>query len=203
MPNWCSNRMTVETPLVDGKNPFREWLAEKPFSLGKVVPCPKLVLHTSESSEYNKYTKKAKRGYVYSPNGEDKPGSRVLNHRQVQYLIDNFGAADWYNWNCQHWSTKWDIDPTRPEYSGSEAVIEFETAWSPPEKVAEALSEMFGGCTVTLDYFEGGCDFGGRVVYRSGHCVEDQQLTARSSRDISDWHDRMYGPGDDEEEEEE
>jgi hypothetical protein len=194
--------MTVETPLVNGKNPFVDWISLEGLTFNKVVPCPKLVKHTSESSDYNKYTKKAKREYVYSPDGQDKPGSRVLNHRQVQYLREQYGAVDWYSWNVEHWGTKWDIDPIRPEYSGSEAVLDFETAWSPPEAVAKALSEMFGGCEVTLDFFEPGCDFGGRVVYRNGECVEDQHLTARASRDISDWHDHMYGPGDDEEEEE-
>lgn len=203
MPNWCANRLTVSVPLADGKNPLIEFLGDGGLTFDKVVPCPKLVKHTREYAERDSKSGLLRRGFLYAPEGEDKPGARLLNREQVQLLHTLYGSVDWYNWNCEHWGTKWDIDPTKPsDVSGTEVEFDFETAWSPPEQVAAALSKMFGGCTVTLDFMEPGCDFGGRVVFTNGHCMEDQHLDAREARDISDWHEHIYGPdGDDEEEE--
>jgi hypothetical protein len=203
MPNWCANRLTVETPLVNGKNPLAEFLGDGGLTFEKVAPSPKLVKSTAQRSERDRKTGKVVQGYMYAPNGDDVAGSRMLTPAQVQYLQDNYGAADWYNWNLANWGTKWDIDACNPELSGSEAVFDFETAWGPPEGVALTLSKLFGGCTVTLDFFEAGCDFGGRTVYRDGKCVSDEHLTARASRDISDWHEAMYGYNNDDEDQEE
>jgi hypothetical protein len=202
MPNWCANRLTVIVPLVNGKNPLIEFLPEGELTFDRIAPCPKLVKYTSEQSQRDKKTGLIRREFVYSPDGEDKPGARRLNSEQVQMLMTIYGCVGWYSWNCENWGTKWDINPTQPsDISGPEVEFHFETAWSPPETVARTLSGMFGGCEVTLDFFEAGCDFGGRAVYRNGDCVEDQHLTARASRDISDWHEAMYGPDDNEEEE--
>jgi hypothetical protein len=203
MPNWCANKLTVEVDSVDGVNPLLVFLGGKGLTFNKIVPCPEIVKRTSESSERNKQTQEMIRGFYYSPEGKEKQGSRLLRPAQVLYLIKTYGAADWYSWNIQHWGTKWDIEPVGPELSGSDAVFYFETAWGPPEQAARALSSMFGGCRVTLDYIEPGCDFGGRSVYYNGECGFEEQLTARESRDISEWHEDMYMPEDDDEDEEE
>lgn len=48
------------------------------------------------------------------------------------------GCTDWYEWNCQHWGTKWNA---YEGYWDDEETYRFSTAWSAPIPVLEALAE--------------------------------------------------------------
>ena len=79
-------------------------------------------------------------------------------------------CADWYNWNCDNWGTKWDICDQRIDsqsWPDDEMFISFEdseeqsftfycwTAWSPPIPVWEKLHSI--GIHVNASFFcEGG-----------------------------------------------
>lgn len=52
---------------------------------------------------------------------------------------EKYGAATWYDWNCQNWGTKW--EPSYVSVDGS--MISFDTAWSCPDAILETLSERF------------------------------------------------------------
>ena len=74
----------------------------------------------------------------------------------------------WYNWNIQHWGTKWSARevyvPDRAD-GDSRGEYEFETAWGPAMPVSAALAKAFPGLTVTHRYCEGGNGFAGYVVF--------------------------------------
>jgi hypothetical protein len=70
---------------------------------------------------------------------------------------------NWYAWNNHNWGTKWDIgvsnDNKFPETSfnqNSDTSIQysFQTAWSPPLPVIEALSLQYPELEITLEYEE-------------------------------------------------
>ena len=68
---------------------------------------------------------------------EERPFLNGLRFKSTDKQDDR-----WYNWRVQNWGTKWDcytleIDDTDMPH-GFE--VNFETAWSPPEEVATAIS---------------------------------------------------------------
>lgn len=60
-----------------------------------------------------------------------------------QYFLEN-----WYDWNIEHWGTKWDACQTeRCLQEKNELHYRFETAWSIPEPVFRVMAEKFSGLT--------------------------------------------------------
>ena len=86
--------------------------------------------------------------------------------------------ADWYNWNVEHWGTKWDI---ADEQGGvdihtedeEELKLWFDSAWSPPVKWAVAVSKQFPKLKITIAYIEQGMDFFGVYSAKNGKVLED------------------------------
>ena len=58
------------------------------------------------------------------------------------------GYVDWYDWRCAKWGTKWNVCHYR--HQGGE--VWFETAWSHPWPVLEALSRQFPDCVFAVSY---------------------------------------------------
>lgn len=59
----------------------------------------------------------------------------VLLDEEVASLREKYGAADWYEWCPKNWGTKWGTYDTKAIElvgDGSPAMIEFASAWSPP-----------------------------------------------------------------------
>lgn len=50
------------------------------------------------------------------------------------------GFMNWYDWNIANWGTKWNAYETKVVTEGSSTVITFDTAWSAPFLVLEALA---------------------------------------------------------------
>lgn len=49
----------------------------------------------------------------------------------------------WYNWNCEHWGTKWNSYHGKIiQQSKYKIVCQFDTAWGPPEPIFAKLEEM-------------------------------------------------------------
>ena len=74
-------------------------------------------------------------------------------------------TANWYEWCVNEWGTKWDACNINVVDSGEGfASFSFDTAWSPPIGVYEALNDQ--GFSVTAEYEEPGMGFAGE--YRDG-----------------------------------
>ena len=48
-------------------------------------------------------------------------------------------AGNWYNWNISNWGTKWDVDVEDEDIQDDHIYIKFDTAWSPPMDIFEAI----------------------------------------------------------------
>lgn len=73
----------------------------------------------------------------------------------------NHDDQGWYWWRVNNWGTKWDISLYHHEWvDDCEIVLGFDTAWSPPIHVYEAMDEQ--GVNVFASYWEGGMCFAGR-----------------------------------------
>jgi hypothetical protein len=66
---------------------------------------------------------------------------------------------NWYDWNTRYWGTKWNacgdgggvVEHTLPDGT-LHAHIRFDTAWSPPEPIINALAELVRRSGLTMNY---------------------------------------------------
>jgi hypothetical protein len=89
---------------------------------------------------------------------KDKPFRNGLRFKSTDVMDDR-----WYNWRVHNWGTKWDCyDLTISEDdmpNGFEA--SFNTAWSPPEDIFNALNEKYEGMSISWFYDEPGMEVAG------------------------------------------
>jgi hypothetical protein len=61
----------------------------------------------------------------------------------------------WYDWNIKNWGTKWGSFNGSMEFDkkyGDEVSYKFDTAWSPPAPILEALREKFPDVSIRWFY---------------------------------------------------
>jgi hypothetical protein len=78
-----------------------------------------------------------------------------------------------YSWRVDNWGTKWDI--CRPEIHARHAEmldLYFETAWSPPTGIFEAMKEQ--GYVIQAEYWEEGGFFVGRWSDGEDECFKPE-----------------------------
>lgn len=164
MPNWCMNRVYINGPT-DKINELAAALKAGNFC-STVLPVPEPLLD-EQSSSYG---------------GDDADEKDALRAR----LTEQFGYANWYDFCCDNWGTKWDVEDATPtvdpsSYPGwSELETSFESAWSPPEGIYAALVKM--GLEVDAFYFEPGMSFAGR--WCNGVCDHYAIQTVQDARDL-------------------
>lgn len=61
------------------------------------------------------------------------------------------GVICWYEWNIEHWGTKWDAYDF-DEYAKYDKEFSFQTAWTTPIPIIEALSRMFPDVEFNVRY---------------------------------------------------
>ena len=95
-----------------------------------------------------------------------------------------------YTWQNHNWGTKWGVEfvhkqtfvggePTEKFLESAEGDITivkyyFDSAWSPPIPVAEAISVRFPESRVTLEFEERGNWFAGRNTYEGGTLIKSE-----------------------------
>ena len=143
MPNWCSNHITVR-----GTDPAAIKRLADAFDNGEfcgtVVPMPE---------ELN----------ITSGRLGDGAEQRELERKTAEN-IEKHGFANWYDFNVSKWGTKWEIGGNGNEAERDEDGLgfsaPFDSAWSPPIAVCEALVEQ--GFEVVLYYYEPGMGYCGK-----------------------------------------
>jgi hypothetical protein len=115
--------------------------------------------------------------------------------RKSKANLEKYGYANWYDFNVANWGTKWDVggdNGAEIEEDGLSFSAPFESAWSPPVAVCEALVEQ--GFEVTLYYYEPGMAYVGKWEDGCDDCYEyggEKADTVRSV--IGDELDDMFG----------
>jgi len=97
--------------------------------------------------------------------GHENLGWRELGNRYASNL-KKYGAKNWYDWKVKNWGTKWNAGDD-VDIGEGDGILEytFDTAWSPPNPIAEALSFRFPDCIFILSYKEEGMGFAGSDTY--------------------------------------
>jgi hypothetical protein len=93
------------------------------------------------------------------------------------------GDQDWYNWRVNSWGTKWDISDVYFEHQAEEDQIQFSfsTAWGPPVEAFTRWAQEDGRVQFTLEYWEPGMAFAGRVTW-DGEYLDDDHMDLTSDR---------------------
>ena len=143
MPNWCSNHITVRGTTQAEIKRLATAFDNGEFC-GTVVPMPEELNITS--------------GFLGDPVAQAELEAKSAANKE------KYGFATWYDFNVAKWGTKWEIggngDTAEIEDDGLSFSASFESAWSPPTGVCEALVEQ--GFEVTLYYNETGMGFVGK-----------------------------------------
>jgi len=113
-----------------------------------------------------------------------------------------YGAPDWYEWRLANWSTKWNLGKeTNLDVSpdGELATFSFDTAWSSPRGIINALGLKFPKLNFTLTYCESGMCFAG-VYEVKGKKINDEYYEASKQKNAYDRIAEEFGLVFDEEE---
>ena len=167
MPNWCDNQVTITGPnsVIDKIEKIVKEEKDGNGLLNFMKPMPKELDGTTSPSS-----------------SADKP----------QPMIEGFD--NWYDWRCENWSTKWDVnefygvDRQHLNDSLDESTISFgfSSAWSPPINAYQTfimnMSEKNLDVSVKAYYYEGGCDFMGCWDNGDDDCYAPSEL-----KSTDDW----------------
>jgi hypothetical protein len=159
MPNWCNNKMYITGEEEKAKE-VMDFIGND-FDFKKIVPYPEKFKQMDE--EYSRLTDCHR--HVMSE--EDK--QNYLAKWGTEWNGFNCGG---YDWCCDNWGTKWNVNENMDIYD-PDGVIEFQTAWSPPEPIIVKLSEMFPEVEIKLVYEEPGVGFIGKLVCKNGKRLKD------------------------------
>jgi hypothetical protein len=88
--------------------------------------------------------------------------------------LHDTGFTSWYDWSVENWGTKWNAYGT-PDRRDTDSTIWFDTAWSVPQPVIEALTAMFPEVTFCITWADE--DTGnncGSVTLRNGEMLSHQ-----------------------------
>lgn len=99
------------------------------------------------------------------------------------------GFSNWYDWAIAKWGTKWGAyDYEERERDDGRFVFKFETAWSFPRPVFEALADLHPRLIFDLVTYDEGDIFGGEGQFngRNDFCVTKELATP-------EMYKRVYG----------
>ena len=97
--------------------------------------------------------------------------------------VEKYGYGNWYDYCVGEWGTKWDVGldgSTDIHPDGKMLHTYFDSAWAPPVRAYEKLTEM--GFTVGAMYYEPGMAYCG--TYDSDSGDEEYNLEGMSADDV-------------------
>lgn len=108
---------------------------------------------------------------------------------QVFVNKQKYGCADWYDWSCKNWGTKWNACET---YIDGNTVY-FDTAWSPPLPVIEKLSKLYPENEIEICFAEEQVGIlSGRYVFQNGEIIDGERYND-CSKEAYDMHFELWG----------
>ena len=140
MPNICTNEISIysrdERPL----KAFMDFVKseDSDFDFNKIVPSPDWDNTPNEDGELAILDNEAPAGMGFK-----------------KFPTSGKSDSRWYDWNCEHWGTKWNSFDGHMEFDelyGEELKYTFDTAWSPPAPILMALKEKFPDLSIHWFY---------------------------------------------------
>jgi hypothetical protein len=153
MPNWCMNKVTFTHALPKELHKLaRAWNSGKLMST--FLPCPPELKETVS-------------GCVGAANSPEQ----IALEMKEQQNLEQFGSKNWYDWQIEHWGTKWDVGREQHETrinlpaNATNLTLRFDSAWAPPIAFYDHL-RFKCGFLVEAVFCEPGMNFCG--IYDNG-----------------------------------
>jgi hypothetical protein len=101
-----------------------------------------------------------------------KPKKDGTHNNGVQTEL-SVEMPDWWNWRNDNWGTKWNLVPNHDgdltgynmDSVGNEIRMSFDTAWSPPDGVYNAIVDKYPTLDINWFYREDGAQMAGWLPY--------------------------------------
>ena len=145
MPNICENEVSIQSWDSNQIRSFMKFVKSKDcdFDFNRIVPSPNWNKTPDENGELPTRVKRIR----------NSEGKLVMTIRS----FPTSGKTDdrWYDWNLENWGTKWNSYNGSMEFDkkhGDEVSYKFNTAWSPPAPILEALREKFPDVSIRWFY---------------------------------------------------
>lgn len=190
-----SHLRTVEVPVRGSETETETALV---FDFNDFIPMPASLKVTSGTDSSNAYD------VYYSPNGGSMLSYKWIAEKGIKTLeelrawadkehpdwqavadvmhgnIEAYGAANWYDWCCQNWGTKWNaygVHCQTPPVADAEGQYYMEfcftTAWSPPSPVLAAIAAEYPDLTFENEWYEEGGLAGYMLISEGGDIFDE------------------------------
>jgi len=118
-------------------------------------------------NEHKKNGKTFLKDFYYSNQGKEN----LLSLNAEVRRPDN--VRDEYEWNVNHWGTKWDVEEVSVDEEDDKLTYHFDTAWSPPLEWLETTSKNFPQLIFILNFDGPGIGLYGGIRVENGSIVEE------------------------------
>jgi hypothetical protein len=153
MPNWCSNSVQVAGP--------------KEFIQGLAA--------AATAGDFCKFIKPVPETLTNTAAGSfSDAADQTAQELREKSNLDKYGYRHWYDFCVAEWGTKWDVGGEDTYVEVTENLetgkwilnFSFDSAWSPPIEIYEALAELEH--EVEAYYYEPGMAFCGKFTNAAG-----------------------------------
>lgn len=181
MPNWATCTISFAGPT-EGVAAIRDSLApsgddsNRRLDFDKLLPTPPELLDVVSPMKIVDDQERA------DAINKDFGGVRAVTRATAQRFLDEYGAADWYQWRLANWGTKWTGSYAKALLdSPDELIVRFDTAWTEPGQLLQAMSQKHGLTVTGGVIYEDGSEFFPVAYYPTGTCdtAEAAELFAR------------------------
>ena len=99
----------------------------------------------------------------------------------------------WYQWNIDHWGTKWDVTPMNVIWKGNAVKFQIETAWSPPINFYQNMESL--GYKVDAYYLEEGMAFTGHFNSTRNELIDYSDFSSADEMEdkMPSWAEEVFG----------
>ncbi|OAN76742.1 hypothetical protein A8B82_15215 [Sulfitobacter sp. EhC04] len=162
MPNHVINRLTASPEILDALK------GNGDVDFNALIPMPKILKHTASGSRDFDGVKH-KNWFIENPEAPFRDQvKRAFTDEEIQ-VLQQIGFSSWYDWSIEKWGVKWNAYAI----NRTETDVTFQTAWSSPKEVFEALSGRFPDEEIRVEFADE--DIGsncGTATYRWGNLVD-------------------------------
>lgn len=101
-------------------------------------------------------------------------GTKFSCHRVKPRPADQ--EDNWYEWNKENWGSKWDLtdlDFFEDDWESGMVGMNFQTAWTPIQKIMDELATEFPKVRLEYTFYEEGANYWGKTVYHKGTVLSE------------------------------